>query len=107
MTAFGPRTPEKGLPVPMDSTLEQAGVLDGFWLVGSIQSTAAGTQSTPGTHPASRKRRRGKPSPVNARPKVAWEDILPDATRKGAGEETGGHEGADEPDWLDREVDDL
>jgi hypothetical protein len=107
LTAYGPRTPEKGLPVSMDSTLEQAGVMDGFWLVGSIQSTAAGTPSAPGTRIPSRKKPRTKPAPVEARPKVAWEDILPEAAGKVSGEEPGGQEENDEPDWLDREIDDL
>jgi hypothetical protein len=38
---------------------------------------------------------------------VAWEDILPEAAGKVSGEEPGGQEENDEPDWLDREIDDL
>jgi hypothetical protein len=95
--AYGPRTPEKGVPVSDDSTLEAAGVRDGFWLVG---------EPRPSPSPTPEQASQKDPDEKDDL-EVSWVKF---ATKTDGSSVSEAHpmEGDDsEPDWLSREVDDL
>ena len=95
LVAHGPRTPEKGIPVPQDACLCDVGVRDGFWLVG----VAARAQVPPSAPVLS--------SPDEGGPKIEWVRIVPESRPK-EGEATS-IEAQDKtsPDWMNREIKDL
>jgi hypothetical protein len=103
LKAYGPRTSEEGVPIPLQDTLEDAGVRDGFWLVGVPK-------------PVEAKMLKDTIEPLEA-PESTLSESVKDEGLKVSGwvrpwsdpEEIEGTPSQEDqgPDWLGREVGDL
>jgi hypothetical protein len=103
LKAYGPRTPEEGVPIQPHATLEDSGVRDGFWLVGVPQHFKAKTSKDaidslklPESKPPEPVKDEGLKVSGWVRPWSEPEEIDETPTDDGVG-----------PDWLGREVQDL
>lgn len=94
LKAYGPRTPEEGVPIPNDSSLMQSGVRDGFWLVGIPKVVSALPD----------KRSPELSSRTDEKLEIDWEPIFSEQVKpkvdSGPTEDTA-------PDWISREIEDL
>ena len=95
LVAHGPRTPEKGVPVPPHASLYDAGVRDGFWLVGVRTQEEAPPPPPP------------LPAGDQSGPKIEWVRIVPERRPKEGGAASSETKDEASPDWMNREIKDL